>query len=145
METARGFSKRITLGLALVFAGAAWAGTASADHGHWKKKRHHNKSRHTEVVFVGGSTCGSRVYVPAHPVYYAPPARVVYAAPRVRRVYYDPYCGERFASLGVYYEHLHRHSHASVAWVIEGGVPLYGYRRAPDGWVRFGFDFAVSR
>ena len=139
MKSARGLSRIVALGAAVLCLGA-WAGTASADHGHGK---HHHRDRHREVVFVRPG-CGSRVYAPAYSVYCPPPRVVVVGYPPRQRVYYDPYCRETFTGLNVYYEHLHYHPHGSVAWVVQAGVPLYGYRRAPDGWARFGFNVAVS-
>jgi len=170
MRKSRYFENGLIAALAIVFCTTLLPTVAAADRDHGKKK-HRDRDRKEVVVRVDGRVDHPRVHARVryeaprhrHERYCPPPPRyerrypVSYRyerypvrrwapppLPRHTRYYYDPYCGDNFVSLTLYYEHLRRHQHASFAWVMRIGSeePLYACRhdRDHDRWVRWDED-----
>ena len=132
--------------LAALVATAAAPG-AEARHGGWRRYKDvpscgggaHHVFAPTRVVEVRGPSCGVSSLagfigglalgaVLSSP---SPPPDDYY--------YFDPYCGERFASLEIYRDHLRYHRHPRIARVIEidSGACVHTWRYQHGGWTNW--------
>ena len=143
-----GYVRRSVVGLMLAaLAVSALAPMAQAKHAEWRRyKGDFRESRRAHyyyppacVVEVHRSSCGIPAFAGfigglalgaaiAGPHEYAPPPPDYY--------YYDPYCHERFASLQVYFGHVHHYHHPRVVRVIEvdTGECVHTYRYDHGDW-----------
>ena len=172
MRKSRYLENTLMAALAIALSMTLLPSVAAADRDHGKKKhrdrdrrevvvrvdgRVEHRRAHTRVVYERPRPVPVRYCPPPPPRYTRNYYPVDYRYPRyypVRRwagppplpwhsrYYYDPYCGENFVNLTLYFDHLHHHQHGSFAWVMQIGSdqPLYACHHVHDGWARWDDD-----
>ncbi len=87
--------------------------------------RRHSDAAPLFAGLIGGLVIGTAIANASRPV-----------AVHTSYSYYDPYCGDSFATLGLYRSHLYRHHHPRVVRVIEvdSGACVDTYRWHDGDW-----------